>query len=266
MKSKQMDDDCHCNMQEERYWCRNCCPLPRPHRHKSWTRLQLEYICYCELRSTCLQCDDRVNRNELTTLRVPEPYRLMVGVEEEFSYPGWGKDCLCDLDATAVQYMDTFRSRDEDDDGLVWVNRAAQLLVKTADNLRAAALALAAHMGCIADVLLADAHAMALLAPPAASSSFSTREERLFHAFMWRVGRFTSSDIKKTVIAVTALSMPFDDMTPSERTAAGAVVLEDLAEAFIQGHTEQVLQPMLMVARGLQAAAIELAEAAASRT
>ena len=171
------------------------------------------------------------------------------------------------------------------------VERAAQTLALAAHDMRAAALALAAHMGCTAEVLAADADALAALRPrsgpprrapnlgrdglignphaltdAAKSASRLAFEARVCDVFDWRVGIAGTDYIDRGKVVVTANGARefFGEMTPERRAEAGAVLLEHLALLFADhGHTEAALRQMLMVARGLEAAAVELAGAVA---
>ena len=314
---------------------RSSSPPERAMPPRSKARLRLEWQCYLTLHRVYMQNnDDMVLGVGACGLRMgaaPPPYdRVALECEVESE---WVNGYLCQgevkpiakaraephpryphacarTDLRALQRAATVRTSwimahfwvspehheiARFDKAVALVERAAQTLSKTADDMRAAALALAAHLGCTAAVLAADARALARLVvvpavAPARLAPHLCRDEllasrytlkdaakgaprRAFEArvcavFDWRVGIAGPRYLDRDKIAVTVTGAPQQHvllMTEQERAEAGAVLLEDLAQTLLTGNEEEAALPqLLMVARAFQGAAMELADAVAA--
>ena len=174
------------------------------------------------------------------------------------------------------------------------VQRAAVTLTWNAHQFRATAMALATHMGVLPALLDADAAALGRCAsapaPPAAPLPLrpnSSRddligkrysiaqdqkpparlqfERRVCAVFDWRVGMTSRRFFTAGEVVVSARPLPgreWPDLTADEIAASGGVMLLNIANALAkEARTEEALVQMLMAARGLDAAAHELADA-----
>ena len=175
------------------------------------------------------------------------------------------------------------------------VQRAAVTLTWNAHQFRTTAMALAKHMGILPALLDADATALRrsssskapllLLALPLRPNSSRDAligkswsvaqdqkpparlqfERRVCAVFDWHIGMTSRRFFTTGEVVVSARPLPgreWPDLTPDEIAASGAVMLQNIANALSkESRTEEALVQMLMAARGLDAAAHELADA-----